>query len=871
MEDRLQQYQKRIKELEERVKQLEDTNIRLQQGGREILIQKDYYHQFFNNSPVAIAQIDTKNKIININKAFETFFQYLPGETNGRDISALIVPEPLREENNLFLLKALQGEICEREGVVQRKDGSLINVLIFAVPIFNNGTIVSIYIMYTDITKLKKVQKVLQDTETLKSSILDAVPYALIGMRERRIIFANRSVEKVFGWKPEEIIGKTTRILYRSEDEFERIARDFYPKLKEQQTYQEEFPCRRKDGEDIYCMVSTSRIGNVLKKKEIVATFEDITQQEQITKVLKESKQKFSSLFYNHPEALAYLDKNSCIIDVNPRFEKLFGYSLDEIRGRNINDGMIHPDSMIEEGRNLDKIALVRDYFNYETVRKKKDGTLFPVLVSGAPITVNGKKKGIITLYIDISERKRKEKVQKAIYEISEAAYSVKNLNELYHLIHRVVSELMPARNFYIALYNNISKMVEFKYWADEIDPKPEPRALRKGITEYVFNSGKSLIGTPQVIEKLQKEGKIKVYGSLPVCWLGVPLKLHNKTVGVMATQSYTKGIAYTEEDKDILQFVSTQIAIAIERKQAEGNIILQKSLLQTLFDGAPMAIAMLDTTGKIITINKAFRRLFQYTKGEAKNHFISDIIVSDNLKEGMKRLLFRVSQGEVLQRETIRKKKDGSLINVSLTMYPIIVDRRVKGTYAIYTNITARKRSEQQLTYIATHDSLTDLPNRTLFHNYFELEKEITEQNRQKFALLLADLDNFKDINDTLGHKAGDELLKKAAIRLMRLLRKSDTVARYGGDEFVFLLPAIDSTEKLDRVMYKILNVFKEPFILGKRRVYVNLSIGGVIYPNDGIDIDTLIKKADTAMYYVKGKGKNSYMHYTPDLDKNI
>ena len=857
MKDKLEQYQKRIKELEERVKQLEDINVHLQRSEKEILLQEDYYYQLFDNSPVAVVRLDTKNRVIDANRSFKTIFQYSMEEMRGKKLPELIVPKSLLQEDNFFFSQAMEGKINEKESVRQTKDGDLVNVLVSSLPIFLGKKIIGVYEIYTNITKLKKMERILQETETLKSSILDAIPYALIGLRERYIVFANKSVEKVFGWKIEEIIGKTTRILYRSEDEFERIARDFYPKLKKQKTYQEEFPCRRRDGRDIYCMVSASRIGNTLKNREIVVTFEDITKQKQITESLKESEQKFSSLFYNHPEALVYLDKNSRIIDVNQRFEELFGYSAEEIRGRNINDGMIHPDDMIKEGRDLDKTALNEGYryVNYETIRKKKDGTLFPVLVSGAPVIVNGEKKGIIALYVDISEHKRKEKVQEAIYKISESAYSAKNLDELYHSIHEIISELMPARNFYIALYNDTSKMIEFKYWVDEFDPKPKPRALRKGITEYVFYTGKPLRATPDVLKKLQNAGKIKIHGTIPVFWLGVPLKLRNKTVGVMAVQSYTKGVTYTKEDENILRFVSTQVATAIERKQARDNVVLQSSFLQTLFDGAPMAIAMLSAAGKIVHINKAFQKLFQHTEEKAKNHFIVDMIVPDELKESAKRLLFRVSQGDVLQRETIRRRKDGSLINVSLAAYPIVVDKKVKGIYTIYTDITARKRNEQELTYMATHDSLTDLPNRKLFYNYFKLEKEIAEQNRQKFALLLADLDNFKDVNDSLGHNAGDELLKEASIRIMKLLRKSDIVARYGGDEFVFLLPEIDSVEKLDKVMHKILNVFKEPFILEGHRVYINLSIGGVIYPDDGIDIVTLIKKADMAMYYVKRK----------------
>ena len=128
------------------------------------------------------------------------------------------------------------------------------------------------------VSEFKQVNKNLWENKSLKLSILNAIPHAVIGLREREIIFANKSVESVFGWKPEELIGENTRLLYRSDKEYKEIAQKFYSRLKEQQTYAEEFPCRRKNGQDIICMVSTSRIGESLKTKEIVVIYEDITE-----------------------------------------------------------------------------------------------------------------------------------------------------------------------------------------------------------------------------------------------------------------------------------------------------------------------------------------------------------------------------------------------------------------------------------------------------------------------------------------------------------------------------------------------------------------------------------------------------------------
>ncbi len=145
---------------------------------------------------------------------------------------------------------------------------------------------------YMDITEQKEWRSSIEELETLEASILDAIPHAVLGLKDRRIIFANNAVATVFGWDPGELIGKSTRVLYRSDKEYEQIASDFYPALEKSPTFMEEFPCRRKDGRDIICMVSTSRIGSSLKNRRIVATYEDITARKKAETDLKQSFEK---------------------------------------------------------------------------------------------------------------------------------------------------------------------------------------------------------------------------------------------------------------------------------------------------------------------------------------------------------------------------------------------------------------------------------------------------------------------------------------------------------------------------------------------------------------------------------------------------
>jgi len=875
LKDDVEQYQKFLENMvKERTKQLEDTNkqlkqdiIRRKQLEKELLVQKRYFQELFENSSIAVVQLDTDNRIVAVNGGFTTLFQYSNEEVVGKRLIELVVPESLSSESEFFFSSGIKGKKAKKESVRKRKDGSLVNVYVYVVPISVDNKIAGMYAVYMDITNIKKAEEKIREEGVLTSSMLEAVPHAVVGLRDRRIVFTNENVKNVFGWERKELIGKTTRVFYRSDEEFEQIGNDFYPTLEKHKYCGEEFPCRCKDGKDILCRVTASRIGDTLKDKRIVVMYEDITEQKRNITELQESNEKLSSLFYSHPAALVYLDNDSYILDANPAFEALFGYSIDEVRGRNINDGMIHPGEKKEEGEDLDKTALSEGYLNYEAVRKKKNGTLFPVLISGSPITIDGEAKGIIGMYVDITERKKSERIKDVISGISEAVHSANTLDELYDIIRHNVSALMPANNFYIAMCDEFSKILSFQYWVDEIDPKPEPRELKKGITEYVFNTGKPIIADPEVLEKLQKEGKTEIHGTLPVSWLGVPLKVQGKTIGVLAVQSYTAGVKYTEDDKKVLSFVSDQIALAIGRKKNEELILLQKSYLETLFEGAPLAIAMLDSEERVMNANNGFEKLFQYSINEIRGQFIDDFIVPDELKEKAKRVEFEVGHGKVAILESIRQRKDGSLVNVSIFAYPIMLGSVMHGIYAIYVDITEHKRSEKQLNYMATHDSLTGLPNRVHFENRFALEVELSRRNNQKFALLYIDLNDFKKVNDELGHAAGDALLKQVAVRFTELLRKSDVVARIGGDEFVLLLPETSKEKEIHKIIKKFFKAFEEPFVIQDHKVYVSLSIGGVIFPDDGTDIVTLLKKADRAMYNVKTQGGSGYQYYQSDM----
>ena len=274
----------------------------------------------------------------------------------------------------------------------------------------------------TDKTKERLIQELLKMRESEKKyrELVQNINSIVLRMDiNGRITFFNEFAQKFFGYTEDEILGKN--VVGTIVPEMDTSYCDLKTMIKDIGQNPERYTVNeneniRKNGEQVWILWTNkgafNKDGNI---SEILCIGNDITEHKKTEEALYKSQQEFASLFKSSPEALVYLDENSNILDINPRFTELFGYTLKEIKGRNINDGMIHPHDKIEEGKNLDKIALSKGYFSYETIRKKKDGTLIPVSISGSNILIDGHVKGILGIYINITERKKLEEELKKL------------------------------------------------------------------------------------------------------------------------------------------------------------------------------------------------------------------------------------------------------------------------------------------------------------------------------------------------------------------------------------------------------------------------------------------------------------------------
>jgi PAS domain S-box-containing protein len=309
------------------------------------------------------------------------------------------------------------------------------------------------------------------------------------------------------------------------------------------------------------------------------------------------------------------------------------------------------------------------------------------------PLRVDGRSVGRVWSFRDVTARRRAECVQEAVYRISHTAHTAENLQQLLRAIHEIVRELMPARNFYVSLYNPDKDQLEFPYFVDEIDTTCDvrPRKLRKGLTEYVLRTGQPLLATPDVYEKLVAAGEAELIGAPSIDWLGVPLKVKERTIGVVVTQTYEHGVRYGESERDILTFVSSQMAMAIERKRVEDAWREQSELLQRIVDNIPVMLVFLDEQGRIQWGNREWTRTLGYDIAEARERDIFNDLYPDPAERRKVQESIGAPIGQWTDFRT--RTRQGTMLDTIWANAPLTGG----GWLAIGMDVSDRKRAEER------------------------------------------------------------------------------------------------------------------------------------------------------------------------------
>ncbi|KGJ91160.1 diguanylate cyclase/phosphodiesterase with GAF sensor [Colwellia psychrerythraea] len=387
-------------------------------------------------------------------------------------------------------------------------------------------------------------------------------------------------------------------------------------------------------------------------------------------------------------------------------------------------------------------------------------------------------------LMAQIREREKSELLQESLYRISELTTDIElDIDTFYSKVHNIIGQLINAKNFYIAKYEQVSDTLHFSYYVDEhtrdLARAFKPRKLSNGYSELVLRRRETVLLTYQEMMSLYLEDETAKPQDDIHSWLGVPLIYSGKLLGVMVLQSYHYKTTYNQQDAELLNFVSNHVSAAIKRRELADF--------------------------------------------ERRSH-------------------------ELLEQQVKLR------------------------TLALEDEITQRKQAEKLLKHTAAHDSLTGLANRTVFLDLLNHAIACTKRKEDfSFAVLFLDLDRFKVVNDSLGHHAGDLLLRIIARELLAIVRNKDTVARLGGDEFVILIEDLASNEEAFEVARRITEFLQEPFTIDNQLVYTGTSIGISFSHKRYEDANTMLRDADTAMYHAKDNGRGRYEVFDASMHQKV
>jgi PAS domain S-box-containing protein len=412
----------------------------------------------------------------------------------------------------------------------------------------------------------------------------------------------------------------------------------------------------RKDGEIVNAKATVSMIFDKYnKKKYILAFVEDVTEQLKIEKKLLSEQALLSRLMEGIPDSIYFKDLQSRFIKVNNAAAKKLGFSYpEELIGKSDADifGKEHSSEAFNDEQNI--IKTQRPLINKEEKEIYQDGKVTWASTTKSPLfDENGKIIGTFGMSRDVTEDKKIYKTQEAVFKVSEAAISIENFDLFYQEIHSIISELMPAENFYIALFDKNKNTIQLAYFVDKYDTLDKIEYnIGKGLTEYVIRTGKAILVDAAKDAELREKGEVELVGEPQAIWMGVPLKIKSETFGVIALQDYENPNAYTYEDMQILIYVSEQIAQVFQRRRANEEISRYTEELRQLNMTKDKFFSIIahDLRNPFITI-LGFSELllsdFQELTEEEKIYYIEEMQNSANLSHNLLQNLLQWSRSQ--------------------------------------------------------------------------------------------------------------------------------------------------------------------------------------------------------------------------------
>ena len=845
---------------------------RLQETEREA---KETLAAIFDAVPAAVICKSADRRVMLWSRGAELIFGYSAEETVGQPLK--IVPPDGKAEADREFERALAGEtLRDVHARRRRKDGSLVEISFSSAAMRGrDGTVRGIVYAIDDVTEREKLAARLESqnellkqreetleaqNEQLDTALASMVQGLAMFDGEERLVLANERYAELFGLAPEEATpGTSLRDIVAL-----RRARGFYPGRDLDDVLQG--MRQRIGGKEPADVVLRPGNGRVLSASVQprpdggwVVTLHDISDQEQLKKQLQEQNEQLDAALNNMSQALAMFDSEQRLVVCNRLYGEMYGLTPEQMKpGTTLRQTLEYRlANGVYELREVIETLAARFGQLPSAVHKLADGRVIHVTCRR---TASG---GIVVTHEDIGARQKLNdqlEQQHRLLKEHEAKLQAQNLQ-----LDAAINNMLQG----LAMFDADQRLIVCnKLYAEMYGLTPEqvkPGTTVREIFDYRMANGFYHVkDTEQFVDSWasnfgRRSSRIQELAD-------------GRIISVSRGQTADGGRVVTHEDITERQKLSAQLERQhLLLKEHEKKVQAQNVQLDAALNNMVQGLAMFDADLRVVIANNRYAELYHLTPEQVKpgthlreivEHRIANgELPGKNAEEVLQAMLDRLSGGEC---QYTARLSDGRYIVVSAKPMPDGC------TVTTHQDITEQRRSEAKIVHMALHDALTGLPNRVLLNE--RLDHALTRTKRGDIvAAHLLDLDHFKHVNDTLGHLAGDKLLKAVAERLRTLLRETDTVARMGGDEFAILQTPVPQPSDAGTLARRVIEVVSEPYEIDGHQVIIGTSVGIAVGPADGDTPDQLMRNADLALYRAKGDGRRAFCFFEPGMDAQM
>jgi len=574
------------------------------------------------------------------------------------------------------------------------------------IPIRDNGEVNKVVTVIRDITERKRSEEALKDSEQRFRTMADfTYDWEFWLGADEKCVYVSPSCEATTGYKAEDFetdFGILRRITHR--DDLPILDSHFGEQAEPGKVTSIDFRITTRSGEERWinhvCQPVYDEHGSYLGRR---ASNRDITDRKHAEEALRRERDRAQRYLDVAGTVLLALDSDEKVVLINRKGCEVLGLSELDVIGRKWFDDFA-PANVREAGRRSFRrfVAGRAGSSEYrESPIITRSGEIRTIAWQDTLVRDNdGNIRGTLSSGSDITERKRMERVQSALFEISEASNLTGSLEQLLKTIHEILGRLIDTTNFYVALYDTAKGRYSFPYIVDEYHKSADlaPDELRKTLTDYVRRTGLPLLTDQEKDQELIENGEVAVVGQPSKVWLGVPLETSQGVIGVVAVQSYTDATLYRESDMDLMTFVSRHISMGIERKLAEEALRESEEHYRSLVETMNEGLVVRDNNNMITFVNQRFCEMLGYTEDEIKGSRFSKYLDDENLRIFLDQVAERIT-GSSESYELDWSREDGTQITTIMSPQPIRdSDGKVIGSFAVVTDISDRKRAEDRL-----------------------------------------------------------------------------------------------------------------------------------------------------------------------------